>query len=168
MKMREKKDKKQRIVTLILAETVEGLVPMCYAIELIMAYYGPNSNLIGNVGIGLWTYEEIEDIGRQLVVIFGMFGVDVLGALLNGINLSKYGNVNLIQDFLKFLQKYWLLLGIKIGHDILFYFIFNDINLAMDMTTKFSWITDEGRMNFINGSTELTDEEKEHLLSSFH
>ena len=161
------KDKKQRILKLILAETVEGLVPMCYAIELIMAYYGPNSNLIGNVGIGLWTYEEIEDIGRQLVVIFGMFGVDVLGALLNGINLSKYGNVNLIQDFVKFLHKYWLLIGIRLGHDLLFYFAFNDINYAMDKTTEFSWITDEGRMKFINGSTELTKDEKESLLSCF-
>ena len=164
----KRKDKKQRILNLILAETIEGLVPLCYAIGLIMAYYGPNSKLIGNVGSGIWAYEKIDDIGRQLKVIFGMFGMDVLSLLLNSICLSKYGNVNLIQDFLKFLQKYWLLLAIKLGYDLMVYFAHNDINLAMDMTTEFSWITDEGRMNFINGSTELTDEEKEDLLSSFH
>ena len=162
-----KQDKKQRILKLILAETVEGIVPMCYAIGLIMAYYGPNSKLIGNVGSGIWAYEEIEDVGRQLKVIFGMFGMDVLSVLLNSICLSKYGNVNLIQDFLKFLQKYWPLLGFKLGHDLLFYFTFNDINLAMDMTTEFSWITDEGRMKFINGSTELTNDQKESLLLYF-
>ena len=94
--------------------------------------------------------------------------MDVLSVLLNSICLSKYGNVNLTQDFLEFLQKYWPLLGIKLGYDLLFYFTRNDINLAMDMTTEFSWITDIGRLNFINGSIELTDEEKENLLSSFH
>ena len=52
-------------------------------------------------------------------------------------------------------------------YDLLFYFTFNDINLAMDMTIEFSWITDEGRMKFINGSTELTKDEKESLLSYF-
>ena len=150
-----------------MAETVEGIVPMCYAIGLIMAYYGPNSKLLGNVGSGIWAYEEIEDVGRQLKVVIGMFGMDVLSVLLNFICLSRYGNVNLVKDFLKFLQKYWPLLGIRLGHDLLFYSTFNDINFAIDMTTEFSWITNEGRMNFINGSTELADEEKELLLSSF-
>ena len=140
---------------------------MCYAIGLIMAYYGPNSKLIGNVGSGIWAYEEIEDVGRQLKVIFGMFGMDVLSVLLNSICLSKYGNVNLIQYFLKFLQKYWPLVGIRLGYDLLVYFTFNDINLAMDLTTEFSWITDEGRMKFINGSTELTNDQKESLLLYF-
>ena len=160
-------DKKQRIQKLILAETIEGIVPMCYAIGLIMAYYGPNSRLLGNVGSSIWAYEEVVDVERQLKVIFGMFGIDVLSVLLNSICLSKYGNINLIQDFLKFIQKYWLLLGIKLGGDLMLYFAYNDINLAMDMTFEFSWITDEGRMNFINSSTELTDDDKESLLSSF-
>ena len=161
------KDKKQQIMKLILAETVEGIVPMCYAVGLIMAYYGPNSMLLGNVGSGIWAYHQIEDVGRHLKVMFGMFCMDVLSVLLNSVCLSKYGNVNLVQDFLKFLRKYWLLLGINLGHDLLFYFGFNDINHAMDMTTEFSWITDEGRMKFINGSTELTKDEKESLLSYF-
>ena len=162
------KDKKQRILKLILAETVEGIVPMCYAVGLIMAYYGPNSKLLGNVGSGIWAYEEIEDVGRHLKVMFGMFGMDVLSVLLNSICLSKYGNINILQDFLKFIQKYWLLFGIRLGQDLLFYFAFNDINYAMDMTTEFSWITDEGRMKFINVSTELTKDERESLLSCFH
>ena len=162
-----KNDRKQRIQKLILAETIEGIVPMCYAIGLIMAYYGPNSRLLGNVGSSIWAYEEVVDVERQLKVIFGMFGIDVLSVLLNSICLSKYGNINLIQDFLKFIQKYWLLLGIKLGGDLMLYFAYNDINLAMDMTFEFSWITDEGRMNFINSSTELTDDDKESLLSSF-
>ena len=152
----------------ISAETIEGIVPVCYAIGFIMAYYGPNSRLLGNVGSGIWAYKEVEDVGRHLKGIFGMFGMDFLSVLLNSICLFKYGNVNLIQDFLKFLQKYWPLLGIKLGYDLLFYFTRIDINLAMDMTTEFSWITDNGRVKFINGSNELTDEEKENLLSSFN
>ena len=161
-----RKDKKQRILKLLLAETIEGIVPLGYATGFIMAYYGPNSMLYGNVGSGIWAYEVVEDIGRLLKVVFGMFGIDVLSVLLNGICLYKYGNVNLIQNFLQFLRKYWLLLGIKLGHDVYYYFSYNDINLGVDMTTEFTWITDKGRINFINDSTTLTDEEKEFLLGS--
>ena len=35
------------------------------------------------------------------------------------------------------------------------------------MTTEFSWISSEGRKNFINGSIELTEEEKESLIANF-
>ena len=57
-----------------------------------------------------------------------------------------------------------MLLVLKLGFDLSFYFGFNDINIGMDMTTKFSWISDEGRMTFINCSNELTAEEKKYCL----
>ena len=44
----------------------------------------------------------------------------------------------------------------------------NEINIRnIDMTTEFSWISSEGRKNFINGSIELTEEEKESLIANF-
>ena len=167
-KANKKKDTQKLILKLVLAEAVEGIVPMAYAVGFMMAFYGPNAELIGNVGSGIWAYEAVNDIVGRLIVLFTMFGVDSLSVLLNTFCLSKFAHINLIQHILKVLKKYWMLLAIRIGYDLTMYFGFNDINLGIDMTTKFSWISDDGRMNFINCSTELTDEEKELLLSSFN
>lgn len=159
-----KKDKNKAINKLVLVETVEGLVPLVYALGLIMAFYGPNAKLIGNVGSGIWAYKAMENIEKVMVVLLSMFGVDVLSVFLNAYCLSKFASVNFYQYFLKFLKKYWMLLVLKLGFDLSFYFGFNDINIGMDMTTKFSWISDEGRMTFINCSNELTAEEKKYCL----
>ena len=41
-----KKDKNKAINKLVLVETVEGLVPLVYALGLIMAFYGPNAKFL--------------------------------------------------------------------------------------------------------------------------
>ena len=107
----KKKNIQKLILKLVLAETVEGIVPLAYAVGFIMAFYGPNAVLIGNVGSGIWAYEAVDDIVGRLTVLFTMFGVDVLSVLLNTFCLSKFANINLIQHILKFLRKYWMLLA---------------------------------------------------------
>ena len=45
-------------------------------------------------------------------------------------------------------------------------FATKDINLGMDSTGEWNWITNDGRVSFINGSTDLSNEEKALLLNS--
>ena len=137
-----------------------------YALGLLMAFYGPNAMLIGNVGSRIWAYKSIKNIKEVMMVLFVLYDIDVLSVLINTLVLAKSGKVNFIQYVLKFIRNYWMLLLLIIGFDLSSYFGFNDINLGMDMTTEFSWVSDEGRMCFINSSTELTGEEKELLLES--
>ena len=162
-----KKEKHNTILKLVMAETTEGIVPLVYAVGFVMAYYGPNAMLIGNVSSSIWAYKAVEDVGGLLTVVILLFGIDLLSIFLNSYFLFKFTDINLIQEFLRFLNKYWILLVLRMGHVTTNYFIFNDVNLGMDMTTKFSWISDEGRMNFINSSIELSYEEKQSLIASF-
>ena len=49
------KTKEQReIDEMIISETVEALVPLAYAANFAIAYYGPNSKMIGNVRAEYW------------------------------------------------------------------------------------------------------------------
>lgn len=162
----KKNDMQKAILNLVLVETIEDIVPLSYAFGFIMAFYGPNAMLIGNVRSGIWAYEAVDDIGRYLRVVISLFGVDLASVFMNTYCLYKFANINLIQGFLRLLRKYWTLLVVKLSFDLFLNFCYNDINLGMDMTTEFSWISDEGRMNFINSSTELTEEEKTSLLAS--
>ena len=97
---------------------------------------------------------------------FLLFGVDCISVGVNAAILSKLGNVNLIQEFIKVVKVFWTFFAIKVAHVITIYFAFNDINTALDMKMDFEWITTNGRLMFIYHSTDLSDHEKALLLSN--
>ena len=161
------KTRKEKIVLkLLLAELVEGLVPMVYAIGFAMAYYGPNGSLIGNVLSDIWQYKKVEDVTRLFMIQIILIGIDLISVAANTILVTKFGNADLIKQFCKVLSDYWMILTILMMHPVFVYFMMNDINLATDMTLKFEWITEQGRMKFIHNSTDLTHVEKRFLLSN--
>ena len=49
-------EKPKIVRKLALAEITEGVTPMAFAIGFAMAYYGPNSTILGNVKNGYWGY----------------------------------------------------------------------------------------------------------------
>ena len=158
--------KRRAIHKLILAELVEGLVPLAYAIGFAMAYFGPNGYLLGNVLSDIWAYEKVEDVSALFNIQFLLFGVDCIGVILNTIILSKFGNVDLIQEFCNIIKACWKILAILLANSITIYFGLNDINAALDMTMEFEWITDEGRSMFIANASDLSDCEKSVLLGN--
>ena len=159
-----KKKKEKAVMKLVLAEFVEGLVPLSYAIGFAMAYLGPNAHLTGNVLSDLWAYNKVEDVGKLFLVLFLLIGVDCCSVVLNAFLLSKFGNVNLLQEFSNAMKHYWFIFVILQTLQNCLYFCFNDINMAMDLTTQFTWITSEGRLTLIHNSTDLTDYEKDILI----
>ena len=160
------KDREKAIMKIVMAELIEGIVPLAYAIGFTMAFFGPNGKLIGDVLADIWTYEKVDDVRGLYFIQISLFAVDCLCVLLNGIILAKFGNVNLFQEFCKVLNKYWMILAIVLVHLIVGYFAFNDLTMTNDMTNEFEWITTEGRIRMIKNSTFLSDEEKSILLAN--
>ena len=158
----------KQILKLLMAELTEGLVPISYAIGFAMLYYGPNAHLTGNVLSDLWQYEKVEDVTRLFFIQGILFGVDLLCVTMNAYLVANFGNVDLMKQLCKLLKNYWMVFAILMMDNIFFYFAFHDINLGVDMTLTFEWITAEGRMKFINDSTEIMKDEKESLLSCFN
>ena len=161
-----KTQKEKMILELLLAELVEGLVPMVYSIGFAMAYYGPNGSLIGNVLSDIWQYKKVENVTRLFLIQIVLIGIDLISVAANTILVAKFGNADLIKQFCKVLSDYWMILTILMMHPVFVYFMMNDINLATDMTLKFEWITEQGRIKFIHNSTDLTPVEKKFLLSN--
>ena len=159
--------KKEKVVLkLLLAELVEGLVPMIYAIVFAMAYYGPNGLIMGNILSDTWQYQKVEDAARLFVIQALFFGLDLVCVAANTFLVFKFGNVDLIMHFCQLLKDYWFMVTVLIMHPVSVLFIMNDINVAMDMTMKFEWITEEGRIKFIQNATDLNDNEKKMLLEN--
>ena len=50
---------------------------------------------------------------------------------------------------------------------MLIMFLIKDINFGIDATGKLDWITNDGRIKLINGSTDLSYQEKSLLFDEF-
>ena len=137
---------------LVITESVEGLVPLAYAIGFGMSYYGPNGNLIGNVKNGYWTYKPVDDPSRLFKLLFFFFFIDTLCVILNTILLKKYCKINLIKEFCKILKSCWFFMAVKLSVQVSTYFLSNDINLGRDSTFHFNWTIEEGRLGLIYDS----------------
>ena len=129
-------DKQKAVLKLLLAELCEGLIPLAYAIGFSMAYYGPNGHLIGNVRNGYWQYQMVCDASWTLLVMFGLFSLDLICLLLNSRILWVFSNVNLFDEFCMTMQKYWQIIGLRMISDIYIHFLFKDVNLAVGWTAS--------------------------------
>ena len=153
-------------VKLLLAELIEGITPMVYGICVAIAYYGPNSRILGNIGCSYWSYKKIEDISILFGTMLLLFSVDILSVLINSVCLRKIANMNMIQNFYQVLRKYWFYMAIKLAYYMSSMFVTLDINFGSDGTGEFKWITQQGWLELVSNSTDLTYDEKAKLLNN--
>ena len=137
---KSKLERRTAILRLVVAELCEGLVPLAYALGFAMAYYGPNSKLIGNVGNEEWHYKAVDDVSYTFLLMSGLFVIDLICLSLNSITIWITSNVNILQEFCNVLQKYWFVFGLKLAYQMYVPFLSNDVNNGSDRTYKFSWL----------------------------
>ena len=113
--LKQAKAMERSIVRLTLNETIEVLVPLSYAITFVLAYYGPNATILGNVRNSYWNYEEVKDIRKLLLTSFEMFSIDLISAIISGVLLWKFCNINLFREFCKIMKSYWKLIAITLA-----------------------------------------------------
>ena len=153
-----------KLATLITTELIEGFTPIIYLICVAMAYYGPNANLLTNIGSRYWG-KKIEDFSSLLATMVILFTVDTFSVLINALCILKASKINILPEFGRIIGKYWYLIAINLGMTMNKYFASIDINLGIDPTRSFKWITNEGWINLVNTSTEITNEEKAELIA---
>ena len=106
-KNNEESLKKDVITELILNEIIEILVPLAYIGTFLMAYYGPNKELIGNIGITIWKYKKVEGL-NSLIAVVEMVLFDSASFILAGLLLRFYCRVNILAEYCKIVKKYWI------------------------------------------------------------
>ena len=66
-------------------ELLELISPLSFIIAFLLAYFGPNGNVIGNISITIWHYEAIEDAPEFLKVVLILFFVDFVSTIITSI-----------------------------------------------------------------------------------
>ena len=103
-------------MSLIINESLEFLMPIAYVICLLMAYYGPNAEILGNIKNSYWQYIEINNIEKTLQWIGMMFVVDVASAVISFIVLWWTCKINIIRIYLQVQNEIWYIIAIQQGY----------------------------------------------------
>ena len=88
-----------------------------------------------------------------------LYTVDTISAAVNSMVLWWVTKINMLQEFSRVLEKYWLFIVMKLGYIMTNYFVSIDVNFGADSSGKFEWTTSEGRLTLIYNSTYLTAED---------
>ena len=98
---------------LVLTERVEAVVALLFLSTFLMAYYGPNAELIGNVKLTIWQYEAVTDMNELLKNIFLFFAIDFSSAIVNGLLLWTTCKINCLETLKKMQKEFWCILGFQ-------------------------------------------------------
>ena len=90
-----------------LTEIFEILTPLAYALAVVIAYYGPNAFILGNIRSSLWEYQEIKDLEGSMTALFQMFAIDLLSGLVAFVVFWKYCSVNFLRECCRALKLFW-------------------------------------------------------------
>ena len=82
---------------------------MTYIFIILMSYFGPNSELLGNIKMEIWQFQKpITDIDAYVQNVSLLLAVDVLSFVINGILLRVFCKVNLVKVLKELQQEFWL------------------------------------------------------------
>ena len=98
---------------LVLTERVESVVPLLFLSTFLMAFYGPNAELIGNVKLTIWQFEAVTDINNLLKNIYIFLIIDFSSAIVNGFLLWKTCRINSFKILKQMQKNYWLIMGLQ-------------------------------------------------------
>ena len=88
-------------VNLIINESIEFTIPITYLFALLIAYFGPNAEILGNIKNNYWQYTAIEDLDESLKWIALLFFVDLSSLVISFVLLQCFCKINLFRMYLQ-------------------------------------------------------------------
>ena len=71
---------------------------MTYIVLIMIAYFGPNAQHLGNIQLEIWHFEKsIKDIYLYAKKVSLLLAVDFLSFIINGILLAYFSGINLLK-----------------------------------------------------------------------
>ena len=106
------------IQDILLSEIMEFIVPLVYMATFTMAFYGPNSHVLGSVGNNYWHYQKMMDLQSLMISAVEFLAIDLIGCLITTILLWKFCDINVVHETCKMLKKFWPILTLTISQTL--------------------------------------------------
>ena len=94
----------------------KSLNALTYLILIIMAYHGPNAELLGNIKLSIWQFERpIIDINAYIFKVSVLMIIDILSFAINGVMLWTSCKINILQPMKELQKEFWIVFAIAEG-----------------------------------------------------
>ena len=103
---------------LALNEKTVYIVPLAYFICFLVAYFGPNSRIIGNVGNTSWHFGKVNDIWPPVFIMLLMFLIDLVGIAVWTFLLKIFCNITYLKGYMHIQKKYWFIMAIHEAYSL--------------------------------------------------
>ena len=101
---------------LVLSER-KSINTLTYMTLIMMSYFGPNANLLGNIKLEIWHFNRpITDIESYVFKGCLLMGVDILSLVINGIVIWHFCRVNVLEKLKDVQNNFWHLFAIAEGY----------------------------------------------------
>ena len=90
-----------------------------FVLVIAVAYYGPNSSIIGNISNSYWAFNEIKDIAQTLTNMSTLFLVDFSSTLVGGTILWFCCQINLLKAFVELQKEFKIAFCVTFGRQLL-------------------------------------------------
>ena len=104
---------------LALYELVEFQAPLTYLIVVVVAYFGPNSKLFGNISNNYWTYKPIDNLQETLENMMLLIVIDFSSTILCSIILWCSCKINLWKVFVVLHNEFGMAFCVSLGYIVL-------------------------------------------------
>ena len=85
-----------------------SLISLTYLLLILMAYYGPNAELLGNIKLTLWQFQNpIPDIGAYATNVFVLLAVDWTASIINIVVIRIVCKINVFKILKTLQQNFW-------------------------------------------------------------
>ena len=86
----------------------KSIITLTYIIIVLMAYFGPNAEIIGNINLAIWQYQRpIEDIKLFVWNVSLFLLVDICSFIMNSLLLWCFCQIDLIKVLMKLQKEFW-------------------------------------------------------------
>ena len=95
------------LFSLTINELVEVVMPMTFLVCFLLAYYGPNAEIIGGVKSTHFHYVPVTDIYGFVLKMILFLMVDLFSVIFVGTLLWVSCKINLIRAYMTMLEEFW-------------------------------------------------------------
>ena len=95
---------------LILTEMLKTIIPIIYVFSFLIAYFGPNANVLGNVQNDYWQYEKVDDVSEKFSRIGMFFIFDVGRVIIFSALIWRYCKFDIYGTYCNIIRHYGVLI----------------------------------------------------------
>ena len=96
-----------------MTERIETIIPLTYILMTLMAFYGPNAEILGNIKLAIWHYQTpIEDIETFISNVGLLLVIDFLSFIINGTLLWNFCKINVLKILQELQNDFWFYMAI--------------------------------------------------------